>query len=414
MSKKKRNNYGKPRIVHKKKGPSPVKPQEPDGIFSSFAVFIWIAVFALLICLIVYVVKTQNDTTDEEATTETYPIETEYVIEDTSEVIENTVEEETEAPESLEETTEYNKELANPKNTKMFSGAEFAKELNNLAKDKSVVVDFCHSDDIPENSIDISEDGNNSISMWLDNETVYVACDNNSKIMFNESCWAMFNAEDVEIIGINFNDAIDTKNVEDMSFMFGNCSSLISLDVSGFDTSNVKTFGGMFQGCRNLKELDLSGFNTDNVTIMHTMFSQCESIEKINLSSFNTKNVTTMGDMFNGCVNLKELDVSHFNTTEVVDMSGMFSDCSSLEILNLANFVAPKLEDTSYMFWGCSNLRGLDISGLSICNLEKERSMFMLSNMLKFDIAFAKTQEDADILNEMLGDTTTSKLFTVK
>ena len=58
----------------------------------------------------------------------------------------------------------------------------------------------------------------------------------------------------------------DTSIVTDMSFMFNDCSSLTSLDVSGFDTSKAKNISNMFVGCNKISLLDLSGFNLQSIT----------------------------------------------------------------------------------------------------------------------------------------------------
>ena len=53
---------------------------------------------------------------------------------------------------------------------------------------------------------------------------------------------------------------VDTSNVITMAGMFNNCSSLISLNASGFDTSNVTNMRGMFGGdCRALKTIRMVG-----------------------------------------------------------------------------------------------------------------------------------------------------------
>lgn len=54
----------------------------------------------------------------------------------------------------------------------------------------------------------------------------------------------------------------NTKNVEDMEFLFKDCPSLVSLDLSGWDTSKVKILYGTFFGCSGLTSLDVSGWNT--------------------------------------------------------------------------------------------------------------------------------------------------------
>ena len=47
---------------------------------------------------------------------------------------------------------------------------------------------------------------------------------------------------------------LKTDNVTNMSFMFTNCSSLTSLDVSGFNTAIVTDMGGMFLITKTKKE----------------------------------------------------------------------------------------------------------------------------------------------------------------
>ena len=43
---------------------------------------------------------------------------------------------------------------------------------------------------------------------------------------------------------------------------------------------------------------------------MGWMFCDCSSLKSIDLSSFNTNNVTDMSHMFDGCSNLKSINLS--------------------------------------------------------------------------------------------------------
>ena len=63
--------------------------------------------------------------------------------------------------------------------------------------------------------------------------------------------------------------------------MFRGCSSLASLDVSGWDTANVTDMWGMFSGCSSLASLDVSRWDTAKVTDMRAMFSGCPSLASI-------------------------------------------------------------------------------------------------------------------------------------
>ena len=127
-----------------------------------------------------------------------------------------------------------------------------------------------------------------------------------------------------EIVGIN---NLRTDNVVNMSGMFWNCSSLVSLDLSSFNTEKVHSMGWMFSGCSSLSKLDVSSFNTKNVTFMGDMFSYCFSLPKLDLSNFNTEKVEYMSKMFFGCFILEDLNISSFNTDDVKSMNEMFRGC---------------------------------------------------------------------------------------
>ena len=65
--------------------------------------------------------------------------------------------------------------------------------------------------------------------------------------------------------------------VTNMNYMFGGCSSLISLpDLSKWNTQNVKSIESMFNGCSSLISLpDLSKWNTNNVERKDKIFNEC-------------------------------------------------------------------------------------------------------------------------------------------
>ena len=162
--------------------------------------------------------------------------------------------------------------------------------------------------------------------------------------------------------------------VTNTSYMFRNCTSLTSLDLSHFDTSNVTNMFTMFEGCTSLTSLDLSGWNTSKVTNMESMFYNCSSLTSLDLSHFDTNNVTNMGSMFCCCRSLTSLDLSGWNTSKVTDMSGMFSACHSLTSLDLSGWNTSKVTDTSYMFNNCNYLTTIRMVGCSEATKNKIKS----------------------------------------
>ncbi|SEK96088.1 surface protein [Ruminococcus albus] len=101
--------------------------------------------------------------------------------------------------------------------------------------------------------------------------------------------------------------------------MFGGCTKLTSLDVSGFDTSKVTDMSWMFGGCSNLTALDLSGFETSSVTYMRCMFWSSGELSSLTLGE-NFKNIAKDAELLNGkgWVNVKD-------TSTVISGNGDFA-----------------------------------------------------------------------------------------
>ena len=152
---------------------------------------------------------------------------------------------------------------------------------------------------------------------------------------------------------------LNTENVTYMARMFENCSSLTSLDVSGFNTEKVTDMCAMFAGCSSLTSLDVSGFKTENVTNMAWMFAYCSNLTSLDVSGFNTEKVTDMYGIFLKCSNLTSLDVSGFNTEKVTKMGLMFYGCSNLTTIYASDlWDMSNVTDSELMFNRCFNLVG--------------------------------------------------------
>ena len=125
---------------------------------------------------------------------------------------------------------------------------------------------------------------------------------------------------------------------------FDYCPNLTTIEgIEYFNTENVTNMRYMFCDCRSLKSLDLTNFNTENVTDMYYMFHNCTSLESLDLTNFNTAKVTNMKGMFSSCYALKTIYASDkFVTDQVTESICMFSDC-----LNLKDYSSSK-EDHTY------------------------------------------------------------------
>ena len=202
----------------------------------------------------------------------------------------------------------------------------------------------------------------NEIPLWFTDGI----CENVTQVAFNASFadarpttthhwfWPMRNLESIS--GLKF---LNTSEVTDMSYMFSNCESLTSLDLSTFNTSKVTSMAVMFWGCTNLTSLDVSSFNTSNVTSMQSMFGHSNNLTILDLSSFDTHNVTVMYEMFSDCWQLKTLDLRGFNTSKVTSMRAMFYGCTDLETIYTRNdWNTAAVGNSVDMFFNCVRLVG--------------------------------------------------------
>ena len=170
--------------------------------------------------------------------------------------------------------------------------------------------------------------------------------------------------------------------IDNCAYMFHNCKTLTSLDLSNFGTSNVTNMSWMFYSCRNLTSLDVTNFDTSKVTTMVSMFNYCDNLISLDVANFDTSNVTDMSNMFTECTDLTSLDVTNFDTSNVTNMYAMFSYCSSLTSLDVSNFNTNKVTDMSNMFYFCPSLLSLDVTNFNTSNVTKMGGMFSKCNTL--------------------------------
>ncbi len=170
---------------------------------------------------------------------------------------------------------------------------------------------------------------------------------------------------------------LDTSKTTNMLRAFRDCSSLSSLDLSGFDTNAVTNMSEMFRRCGGLTSLVLGDeFKTGNVKNTSYMFAGCEMLTTLDVSNFNTEYVTTMRNMFAACQSLSQVDISSFTTPRVENMSYMFSGCSVLQTVTMGSFSNDKLTNMSYMFNECWNLTSLDLSGFATAKVKYMEYLF--------------------------------------
>ena len=106
----------------------------------------------------------------------------------------------------------------------------------------------------------------------------------------NELCeeYNIFNKKE-KIIKVQL---IEVKYIENMSYMFYDCLSLISVDMSKWNKNKIKNLDYMFLGCQSLYNLSgISKWDTTNVISMNRMFLGCNQLEHFpNVFKRNIKN----------------------------------------------------------------------------------------------------------------------------
>ena len=274
-----------------------------------------------------------------------------------------------------------------------------------LRKDVSSITFLDTTTDAPEDSWDISEDGDGSVLAWVTGQApaydLYIAGEGG--VQAPRYCSYLF-AGYLNATSITFGTAFDTSEVTGMDRMFSDCEKLTNLDVHNFDTSQVTNMTGMFSQCSELSSLDVTSFNTSLVFDMNEMFYGCSKLSSLDVNSFDTSQVTAMRGMFFGCSSLTDLDLRSFDTSQVASMSGMFSGCSNLTDLDLRSFDTSQVTSMWEMFSSCGKLKNLDVSSFDTSSVTTMDSMFLgCDSLTDLDLSsfdFSNVENYANFMDE--------------
>ena len=168
----------------------------------------------------------------------------------------------------------------------------------------------------------------------------------------------------------------DVSNASDFSWMFSRCSSLTTLDLSGWDVSSATGLSSMFHGCSALQSLDLSGCGAGSARRILRALSAPSTLLELGLSGVDASGEADLSSMFSGCSSLTSLDLSGWDVSSATNLQSMFSSCSSLQSLNLSGWDVSNASDFSWMFSRCSSLTTLDLSGWDVSNDSDLSDMF--------------------------------------
>ena len=250
---------------------------------------------------------------------------------------------------------------------------------------------------------------------------------------------------------------LDTSKVEDMSYMFGGCSRLVTIYASAsFSTASVASCRSMFSGCSRLTGGSGTGYDssydgkeraridspgapgyfTDKSASAYAalygdgslVFQAGPEAEEgrgalvaaypfhlsgtaggtapwsgaaasVKSASFSMGLApSSMRGWFSGMSSLESVDLTNLDTSKVTDMSSMFSGCSSLASLDLSGLDTSKVTDMSSMFRGCSSLQPLGLSSLDTSKVTDMSSMFRgCSSLASLDLSSFDTSKVIDM-----------------
>ena len=192
--------------------------------------------------------------------------------------------------------------------------------------------------------------------------------------------------------------------------MFNGCSSLTSLNMSGWDTSNVTDIRYLFNDCSNLHNINISGWNLSALTQKTNMFSGCSYIytviaqnlvcpkdmnnffsglrwcSTVDASGWDLSNTTDTSKLLYGCGDLQTVNASNWKCA--VNTTGVFQDCKRIVDLDCSGWDLSNTASIRNLFSGCSALKNLDLSGWDLSNVTNIYSLFYGCYSLKtLDIA---------------------------
>ena len=226
------------------------------------------------------------------------------------------------------------------------------------------------------------------------------------KIIYNNKEYELtsnFNVEninkdflEIKLKGINY--------IKDMSYMFYNCSSLLSvINKDNYDFKNVTNMSSIFFGCSLLRNLStFEQIDTRNVTNMSFLFSLCCKLDLSFIKNWDTSNVTDMSYMFSGCFKLKDLSDIKLNTKNLKYMNGMFTGCLSLISIN--KFDLNNVINMSQIFSCCKSINPYyiinNIFTSELPNLKDISGMFSnLNSFLNESIGYISKCKTKNIIN---------------
>ena len=182
---------------------------------------------------------------------------------------------------------------------------------------------------------------------------------------YNSMDYMFNNCTSLTSINFDFKKTNDSNymNIISSKFMFNNCISLTYLYLSKINFN--KNLNNMFSNCILLETLILRDFNyRESGLNMSYMFYNCTSLVSLVFPSQGMNLPNDMSYSFAYCSSLKKIDLEfgsfyYDELSEIKNtMSNIFRNCTSLVSVGLK--FEFNYEDMSYAFMGCSSLESIE------------------------------------------------------
>ena len=211
-------------------------------------------------------------------------------------------------------------------------------------------------------SLSIAPTGNNARANWLEKITISHLGSLNG-LSFSS------------LIGLKaVNITASTTGINNTSYMFASCFSLISVNL--FDTSNVLNATQMFYNCTSLEQVP--NFNLSKATTVAGMFNTCVNLKTA--PAFDMRLVTDFSGMFGNCSSLTEIGL--INTSSGTNFAIFAQSCPKLR--TVANLDMSKATSAGNAFHNCTSLDNFPAITLGAANCNLGSFLFNCNTLKKF------------------------------
>ena len=219
---------------------------------------------------------------------------------------------------------------------------------------QSFLYKFRHLESAVENSITLVINGPGQRIQILNNDNLP------NKIYINDSPAEVSKTVNLIKEGTNIIKMKWNNKLTNARYMFENCRSFISADLSNFDASSIGDMTGIFVNCISLEFVNLTNFNCPNTVTFYRAFEGCTSLTSIDTTNINIPKLNSFRNTFYYCTSLLTLNISNINYYDFYYIERMFSE-SSLMLLDITNLDTSGSGVTGDEFTNCNKLKYINL-----------------------------------------------------